>query len=78
MGTVGLGGECGIDLAGVDPYELETLMGKETRDPTVAMADRLDNDPAATTVSSFVVEARRRGVDAAQLLDADFFLRGTD
>lgn len=53
-------------------------MGKEARDPTVAMADRLDNDPAATTVSSFVVEARRRGVDASQLLDADFFLRGTD
>lgn len=52
-------------------------MGKEARDPTAAPADRLD-DPATTTVSSFVVEARRRGVDPSQLLDADFFLRGTD
>ncbi|MFI1462190.1 hypothetical protein [Nocardia carnea] len=53
-------------------------MGKEARDPTAALSDRLDDDPATTTVSSFVVEARRRGVDPSQLLDADFFLRGTD
>lgn len=53
-------------------------MGKEAGDSAAAMADRLDSDPAATTVSSFVVEARRRGVDPSQLLDADFFLRGAD
>lgn len=53
-------------------------MGKEALDPAVAMADYLDGDPTTTTVSSFVVEARRRGIDPSQLLDADFFLRGAD
>lgn len=53
-------------------------MGNEARDPTGVMADRLRSDPETTTISSFVVEARRRGVDPSLLLDADFFLRGAD
>jgi hypothetical protein len=53
-------------------------MGNEALNPAVAMADYLDSDATTTTVSAFVVEARRRGVDPSPLLDADFFLRGTD
>lgn len=54
-------------------------MGNEAPDrPAVAMADYLAGDLTATTVSSFVVEAHRRGVDPLPLLDADFFLRGAD
>ncbi|MGW1737828.1 hypothetical protein ACWCPQ_03370 [Nocardia sp. NPDC001965] len=63
----------------MDRSELETLMGNEAPDrPTVTMADYLDDDLGARTVSAFVVEARRRGIDPSPLLDADFFLRGTD
>jgi hypothetical protein len=53
-------------------------MGNEAQDRPVVMADYLNTDPTTTTVSSFVVEARRRGVDPASLLDADFLLRGED
>lgn len=54
-------------------------MGNEAPDcSAVAMADYLAGDPTNTTVASFVVEAHRRGVDPLPLLDADFFLRGTD
>ncbi len=53
-------------------------MGNEAPDRPLAMADYLNADPTTTTVSSFVVEARRRGVDPAPLLDADFLLRGED
>lgn len=65
-------------LASVDRSELETLMGNEAPDRPVAMADYLNADPTTTTVSSFVVEARRRGIDPSPLLDADFLLRGED
>ncbi|GGL31740.1 hypothetical protein [Nocardia jinanensis] len=54
-------------------------MGNEAPDrPTVTMADYLDDDRTTRTVSAFVVEARRRGIDPSPLLDADFFLRGAD
>lgn len=66
-------------LASVDRAELETPMGNEAPDrPTVTMADYLDDDRTTRTVSAFVVEARRRGIDPSPLLDADFFLRGAD
>lgn len=59
--------------------ELETLMSNEAPDrPVVEMADHLAGDRAATTVSWFVREARRRGYNPSALLDADFFLRGGD
>lgn len=54
-------------------------MGNEAPDrPTATMADYLDDDLSTRTVSAFVVEARRRGVDPSPLLDTDFFFRGTD
>ncbi|MGW1741180.1 hypothetical protein ACWCPQ_20495 [Nocardia sp. NPDC001965] len=57
--------------------ELETLMGDEALNrPTDVLAARLTRGHGASTVSSFVVEARRCGVDPAPLLDSEFFLRG--
>lgn len=54
-------------------------MGNEAPDrPAVEMADYLAEDRTTTTVSSFILEARRRGLDPSPLLDADFFLRGAD
>lgn len=59
--------------------ELDTLMSNEAPDrPARGMDDRVIEDPETTSVSSFVVEARRRGLDPATLLDADFLLRGSD
>lgn len=54
-------------------------MSNEAPDrPARGMDDRVIEDPETTSVSSFVVEARRRGLDPATLLDADFLLRGSD
>lgn len=54
-------------------------MGYETLGrPTDGPADRLARDHGAMSVSSFVVAARRRGVDPSPLLDTDFFLRGAE
>lgn len=39
---------------------------------------RYSGEQHTTPVSSFMVEARRRGADAAALLDADFGFHGVD
>lgn len=54
-------------------------MGNEAPDrPAAESADDLAGDHATTTVSAFVAECRRRGVDPSVLLDTGFLLGGAE